>query len=658
MRSLGLTKAPRGWVERPDFNVGWHNGSSVWAGAARGETRITSPLNTYGATEQSSVWVYACCTIRSQQLAAYPWWLHQWDDPHTPIDRASKRGEVPELYTLLEEPNDEMTYFDLAEQVEMDLYLTGDSFWMLDQMNPLGQPLAMEWLMPGTVKVATNDQGKRIGYVYTPKEAAQPIPLMLNEVIHFRNRNPLNRYYGMGVVEAIYRSVDRDLAQGAHVTAFFEQGAHLSGVLTVPETIGEEEFERMKRQYENEFRNSSNRFNVLIAEGAQSYTPITSTPGVIGTVDLSRMSKDEILSGSGVPEFLLGGTGQGGVYKMEEAQNILHRTMIPVAGRFARRIKMDLTGRYFLDMTGRQKRIGFHVDPRQSDTPSAKVERARKLVGTGATIDMMLEMAGQDRLNWGGITDVPLIPSGLVPVTKEQGFDAGAAGSTGPNPPPNSGAEEDPNNEPGGDGDSNDPRADSDQDEDGSARRGFADSMIDDLVARAAPPVTPPVWTTQPLAQVQQAASELRAQRAALGAGKARGEGDDPLREALRDFFLAQRTRCIDHLGQFGATKGGNLRSKPLFPKSDLDPEQVLDAQEELADLRERLSARGTTMEDVKANELIRHTHSAVAGVVSEGLRRGLSVSQIAAGFPMERYAGVLGVFDDLMGRLNKGDLG
>lgn len=632
-----------GRVERPDTTVGWRSGGvPLFAG----RSHVTNPIKSYGGTEESSVWIYACATIRSQQLAAYPWWLHSWEDAHTPIDRASKRGEVSDLYRLLEEPNEEMTYFDWAEQVELDLYLTGDSFWMCDQMNPLGQPLALQWLMPGTVKVVTDQAGaRRVGYVYQPKESATKIPLALNEVVHFRNRNPLNRWYGMGVVEAIYRSIDRDLAQGAHVQAFFDDGAHLSGVLTVPEAIGEEEFERMKRQYESEFRASNNRFNILIAEGAQGYTPITSTPGVIGTVDLSRLTKDEILSGSGVPEFLLGGTGQGGVYKMEEAQNILHRTMIPVAGRFARRVKMDLAGRYFLDLTSRSKRIGFHVDPRQSDTPSAKVERARKLVGTGASIDMMLEMAGQDRLNWQGITDVPLIPSGLVPVTKEDGFNAGAAGSSGPTPPPNSAAEEDPNNEPGGDGEANEPSADSDRDE---------QKLVVDPAETVAAPA--PAWDPIPLSSVLKQAAALRGRAPVVRAdrGAREGEGDGPLREALRDFFLAQRTRCIDHLGQFGATKGGNLRSKPPRRKEELDAEAVLRVDEEVADLRQRLATAGLSWDEEAARELCRHTCSATAGVVTEGLRRGLSVSQIAAGFPMERYLGVIGVFDDVIEHLDQ----
>lgn len=631
LRSATQTLARRAaGVPAPGSAAGWtSSGSGAWRSGSR-DGRIKSPLNVYGGTDESSTWVYACVTLRSQQLAGYQWWLHRPGSQRDPLERTTRQGEVSDLYDLLDEPNDEMSYFDFAEQVQMELDLCGDSFWLLDQQNSLGQPLTLEWLPAQCVKVAVGKDGRRIGYVYQPQNAAIPITYSLREVMHFRNRNPLNRYYGMGVVEAIVRDVEGDLSQRAHVTAFFDQGAHLSGVLTVPETVGEEEFQRMKEQYEREFADSRRAFRVLIAEGADSYTPISQSPAVLGVVDLGRASKDRILSAFGVPEFLLGGTGQGGVYKMEEAQNILHRAMIPVSGRFARRLGMDLAGRYVLDATSRRKQIGFHVDPRQSDTPSAKVERARKLVGTGATIDDMRETAGQERLHWDGISNVPLIPSGLVPVTEEDGFDLRPAG--GAQLPPPQSSDHDPTNEPGGDGESNDAPADGDVDE----QKSLADLALDSLAP------------TLPLSQVRALAAPLRDARPQRALATPQSSDAAALRlRVLRDFALAQRERALDHLGQFGATRGGNLRGKPKFRKDQLDPDRVLVVADERADLRQRFEAAG--LDDVPLGgweNVDLRTPDDVSTVVREGLRRGYSVSQIATGVPLENYAGILGVFD------------
>jgi HK97 family phage portal protein len=607
-------------------HAGWSTTSSVgrW-GTARTGNRVTSPLNTYGGTDESSVWVFACVTVRSQQLSAYPWWLHGPGAPNVPLPRDTRRPEVLDLYELLKEPNSEMHYADWAEQVQMDLDLTGNSFWLLDQQDGLGRPRAIEWLAPGTIKVATDDaRRRRIGYVYEPQTGGPKIAYGLNEVLHFRNRNPRNRWYGMGVVEAIVRAVDKSLANDHHVTAFFDDGGNLSGILTVPDTIGEEEFERVKDQYRGEMKEAG--FGILVAEGATGYIPVSSNPAAIGTIELGRASKDEIFSGFGVPEFLVGGTGQGGVYKMEEAQNILHRTMIPLAGRFMRRVDVDLANRFALDVSTRKKVIGFHVDVRQSDTPSTKIDRARKMVGTGASIDQIMETAGFDRYEWSGVTDAPLIPSGLVPVSKE-GFELVAGQNT---PPPQPGATErqDPTDEPGGDGDANDPVADSDRDE-----QKTVPELVENLAA-----APPRLWATQHVDRVRASAAALRAERAAqLGTARDPDAPDPASADVVEGWLRAQRDRVLGvmtALKSSGALKG-------------LAVEDLLDEAAELRDLEQRLLDSG--LSGAVDPQWVTRSVDAVRGVLREAQRRTYSPTQAFGGVPIERFPGVVGVYDDLL---------
>lgn len=641
MRTLTRTK---GVEVVSGQEAGWSGGR----GFARGQrSRVTSPVKVYGGTDESVGWVYSCVTMRAQALAGYAWWTYVQGSEKQPIARPG-RGESKEFYALMDEPNDEMTYFDFIENISTDLDLCGNSFWLLDMQNGLGQPETLERLLPGTCKVATNDKGKRIGYVYEPKQGGPKITYSLSEIMHIRYPNPLNRYYGMGVVEALVRAVDSELSQQAHVTAFFNQGAHFSGVLTLPETIGEEEFQRLQRQYQEEFAGSESSFRVLIAESAQSYTPISTGPRNLGIIDLRRLQKDEILSGFGVPEFLLGGTGQGGVYKMDEAQNVFYRAMIPLGRRVGGRITLDVASRFSLSSSNASTRkpLGFHIDPRQSDTQTSKVERARQLVGTGATMDDIREEAGKERLEWKGVTDVPMVPSGLVLYGQD-----GPVHDSGPAPPAPPAIATDPNNKPGGDANAEDkpPGTQPAPEPKKSVKELNSGDVVEDIDEDKIEATIPEVPTIEEPTATVPLIPELPSAGAPEQVVAPGGQPSDDLLPSLRAHLIGQRTRALDSLGQYGAADGSRLRSKPTKARSALTADCLLSPDDEDANLRNLLINAGYDSGVKETCEIINACVEQVREVVAVGIKRGYGVAQIANGFPLERYRGIAGVYDDAL---------
>jgi hypothetical protein len=331
--------------------------------------------------------------------------------------------------------------------------------------------------------------------------------------------------------------------------------------------------------------------------------------------------------------------------------------------------------------------MGFHVDPRQSDTQSTKVERSRKMVGTGVTIDDMREEQGQERLNWAGVTDLPAIPSGLVLIKQ----DGTALLTTGNAPPPqpeggsDGGATTDP---PGGDeGSGDDPAADGEADENKDLDPTDLVPVAPSLLADVPVLDSLPGLLASSLAQAKGVALPTLPdgfeQRAAVTEVAADPDvalaivalQHDSLRRsvpglqaALVELFVNQRGRALDRLRQYGP--------KAAMPKAALTPDSLLRRDEEDAELR-RLYAQvaiaevteviTTTLDVLDIDEQIEDavvdaivergvtsvgrvndtTFERVEGVVAEGIRRGYSVSQIANGFPGEGYVGVVGVFDE-----------
>ena len=669
---------------RRSQDAGWTvaTGGPVMGRAARAASdRVTDPLRTYGGTDEASTWVYACVTKRAQSLSGYPWSL---TNPTTglPLSRKPRGSDPQEFEQLLGEPWPRATYADFVELLLTDLDLCGDAFWLLDEQNALTQPKYMRRFQPGSIKIAVDDRDEEVGYVLTLKNGLR-VPYSLEEVVHFKYPNPLNEHYGMGIVEALIRAVDADLSQSAHVTAFFDQGAHLSGVLTVPETLGQDEFERLKQQYEEEFARSNNSFRVLIAEQATNYQPIASTPAGLGVVDLRNLTKDEVLSGFGTPEFILGGRAQGGVYTMEEAQAIFYQAMVPVASKISLTTSGQIASRFG---------VGFTIHPKQSDTATAKAERSRKLVGIGATIDDMREEAGLIRLNLKGVTDVPMIPSGLVPATGPQ---LGPGGQ--PQAQPNDGGQ------PSGGPDSDRPEQGGGRDgEDGNPSPGDARTARVPNIAGLLPggdleldPLTDLRDLLEPPRPEPLPEDPFTAEPAPLTARVAQqrertlAEMTVRARTGLVPFFLAQRDRVIERLSDFGPARGGNLRAKPKRPKRELDGPALWDfgAEREealsvLFPVVEQTASRAwndvmategradppphlagdqygpdwrRALSDVMgraADDLSENVRERLYEEVAEGLRRNYSVAQIANGFGTERYGGVLGVYDHAVSRV------
>jgi len=329
-------------------------------------------LGTYGGTDESLTWVFACVSLIASEVASYPWHIETDDE-----DEMEREKLPPELVALLSRPNPDLTYFDWISMAMTDLELAGNTYWYREDQNKLGQPKALRRLRPEHMRVAAGDKGEIIGYVYDFDSI--PVPYDTSEVLRITYPNPLDDYYGMGTVEAIQRTLAADLAETEHIVGFFQDGARISGVLSVSETLSEPQFERMKNSFRTEYVGQENAFKVLIAEAGTNYSPITSTPADLGVVELRRATKDEILSAFGVPEFLLGGAAQGGVYKMSEAQHILTRLLMPKVRRLSEKLTADLIRAW--------GEISFHLDQTVAEAFEQRLEKASGMLGVGASMD-------------------------------------------------------------------------------------------------------------------------------------------------------------------------------------------------------------------------------------------------------------------------------
>lgn len=659
-------------------------------GAPGSPARVANAIKTYGGTEDSSATVFACTTVVADTMAMYDWDVT--DEQGDPLEPTSVDQD---LFDLLEEPAPETTYFDWAADVETDIELVGNSYWLKEDQNGLGQPRYLERFQPGDVKVATDKRDRKIGYVVTVKGVQ--IAFGLDDIVHYRTRNPLHRHYGMGTVEALLRQLDLDISVQTHLHSFFTNGARIAGVLTVAEEMDDKQFERLKAQVQEQYGGPHNAYRTLIAEKASDFKPVQHPPAALGIVDLANLSEDKILKGFGVPAFMLGGREEGGVPKMAQSQFIFYRRMLPRARRFQERTTLSLVGLW----EGRK----FVLNPELDEPPSQRIENARKLKDVWAAPNESRTAAGLPEIDedW---ADQPVPPAG-VQIAQPRAVAPPLPGAQPGSPPPEGPASEDEDDPEGDQRRRGRPRYRNRR----SRRRKGASALplppgrrvpgIDEQVASilAGRPVGELEVGDQP--DVPDATLMVEApplpdgyeQRAPLidpgdvpaGVAQALLEGQarffvrstPRMRLAFADFFNEQRSRVLERLREHRSGTPRAARANPekkeledgddlwdidaedaalvamyyvlldeLGPEAirpsqqitnqtigwDLDDPAVQEAREALAELV------------VRINET---TRKAIREQVEEGMRRGMSIPQIANGDADQQYKGIQGVFNE-----------
>jgi HK97 family phage portal protein len=629
--------------------------------------RITSFIETYGG-DTPITWIYACVKLIQEEVSQYP---YVFVDPTTAADLA-KCSPIPyrnvpiDLAQLLKQPNQFMNYSDMLSWLSMDLELVGNSYWLKDQTNGLGQPLALQRLRPEFARIAVDRSGVVLGYTYSVQGVQ--VAYNLDQVIHYKLPNPHSEYYGMGTVQGVLQDAGIQINIDEHVIGFFASGAKISGVLTIAGTLPAESFQRIKQQFREEYAGGGNEFSILVAEQGMRFDPVVSSMADAGVKELKEVSKDAILSGFGVHQEMLGGSNNSGDARMDDAWRILSRKMAPKARRISEKQTYALVALW--------GNLGLWLTSTEVEGQDVKVARARDMLGAGATVNDARTVMGLPPVeprNFPHLSpeqidmaNTPILPSGYDPFWVVQQ----APGATKP------------------DGDGNG-RVPFDEVLPGGSH-GNADGNVtpttpaDDAsrIRQIESPSGKPVFLLPsgkalPAPTGFEQVGDLEFTEAALSdaeaiiAIQARIYEDEVLAWELDQigFFNEQRNRVLREVLKFVTSRDAKRLGKQ--PKKNLTVDRVWNALIENQLARTMYVDRALLVAQRTVNEIAALFMSApaeVRGLVERvsmrmdsvnkvtrdridsqllvGVTRSYSPSQIANGVPNENYLGIAGVFD------------
>lgn len=621
-------------------------------------------LNTY----KRIAWVRACVQVIAYNSANVEFRLVKPNDGSQGDEKEDVEVLDSPFLNLLNHPNPYQSGFELREAWWSDLELTGNSYIELAAMSPRGLPTELYRLNPSRMTVLPDRHKFIAGYRYIVNGRAVTPDYGPDEIIHMKYANPTDDFYGMGTIESGEARFESEIAMAIHERDFWQNGAKITGLFGTDATLDDPTFKRLTDRMRAFFQGSG--YSTMLLENGLKYQSVSDGPAKLGMLDMALASRDQILALFGVPATKLGILEKAN-YKADEADRYFWTETIDPK---LTRVENSMQPLVDLFHPGQGYRLRFKRLNFSDDLPQMLVAKAMSEVGVFSA-DEIRQYTGHDPLPENGDTliaqmgIVPLdlagpmatvnerrkdqgkppleggdafiiLPARSVPLdvsTGEVGAPAPVAGSPGASSPPG----QQPSN-----------------------------------IVRM--PSGGPPGTQLPPAPVAAATAGKAVQRVSVlrpaTAHLVRQHQKQVLKSAeqhvpgLQAFFDGQKARVMARLAAVPRRQKAALADQPWWDPEEEDP-LLTDALTPLwttaleagvaAARAVGVPVKGETPERMqrltgkladRVTGINKTTRAAIADQVTEGLRRGYSSAQIAAGVPDESYDGVTGVFEDAAG--------
>lgn len=268
--------------------------------AARGHSDARFSPEQYGDYIATSSLVYSICQLRARNLAKLPVRLY---DEDTPQKREITSG--PE-WDLLRYVNPFWTPYRLKHQTQLCRDLWGEAFWVIEK-DPRGNPREIWWVKPTQMRPVPHAEKYLAGYLYTPTGGGEAIPFATDEVVWFRNPNPLDEFSPLAPLAAARQAADTQAAMMRANKKIFDNGYNIGGTVTPPEgiTYGEPEATRLEELLEQRFKGADKAHRWAVLRFDAKFNTLGVSPKDAEWIDGLKMTLRDACNAYGVPSPLM-----------------------------------------------------------------------------------------------------------------------------------------------------------------------------------------------------------------------------------------------------------------------------------------------------------------------------------------------------------------
>jgi HK97 family phage portal protein len=375
-------------------------------------------------------WVYTCAQKNATAIAAVPFRLYTTKSKNQKIlfeaksisvqtknylkknpgltSYISKGVETVEVVDhpfldLMKNVNQFNNQFDLKEQTELFLELTGNAYWY-PVRNGLGVPVEL-WMIPSQYMTIIPDKEKYIkGYLY--RRGADRIPYDEEEIIHFKFANPQNQFYGKSPASAIWGAYKflgdiRDFEN-----ALLENRGMPEGGLETDQRVSDAEFERVKTDWKETHQGKLKVGKTAFLDKGIKYVKYGISPKDVTYPVGQKRAIEEIAAAFEIPMSKL--TTEAVNLANATAGEIQYQrdTVVPRLRRMEEKLNEKL-----VPMFDDRLFVAFD-DPVPTNRELELKESEGRLRNYVSTINEERAIIGKEPVSWGNL---PFVPMNLMP---------------------------------------------------------------------------------------------------------------------------------------------------------------------------------------------------------------------------------------------------
>lgn len=254
------------------------------------------------------------------------------------VDADGKKQEIFEhpVKNLIMNPSSSQGSIAFLRDLHSQLGISGNAYILFVKIPSSPHPLEMYILRSDRVEILPDARGYPARYRYNGNGTYSYYEA--KDVLHIKFFHPLNDWYGYSPIQAAAKSIDVHNSCNDYNKALLDNSARPSGALKykpepdASQNLTDEQYNRLKNQFEEQYTGSANAGKPLILEGGLDWLPMSFNQKDMQFIENKDQAAREIAICMGIPPMMLGIKGDSTYSNFSEANRAFYRqTVIPTA---------------------------------------------------------------------------------------------------------------------------------------------------------------------------------------------------------------------------------------------------------------------------------------------------------------------------------------
>lgn len=339
---------------------------------------------------RSHSWVNICISILIRNVGRAP--FH--------ILRDGEEISSGPVFNLFRDVNPLMNRFDLWKETAAWWFLEGEAFWFFGDDYVAGIPREIYVLNPRKMRAYLNN-GRVTRWFYSFDQGE--VPILPDELIHFREWNPWNPNRGVTPLIALSDEIEQDVCSNRGCSKLLKNNSVPEGILKTDQVLREEEADKLERRWEASYGRSKKSRSIAVLGKGTSFQPLSVTPAALKFFDLKRWNLYTLLARYGIPPRVANiqdvHTSLSGTDTANQHAAFWKYTIIPLLKNFEQILETQFFTRFGLSEQGVFDTSSI---PELQESEDEKSARDISEIEAGLkTINDVLRERGMDPKPWG-----------------------------------------------------------------------------------------------------------------------------------------------------------------------------------------------------------------------------------------------------------------